>query len=366
MRRNRPFQAAALLALALTSLSAAGAPRPGVDWPSFRGIAARGVGDGKPTPTTWSMTTGAGVKWKTPIAGLGHSSPIVWGDLVCVSTATSDGEAEPEGRPLRRHRAVVDDTTEKPGRCICLDKKTGRVDGGARAAPRRAGRQAPHEGHARELHARDRRRAHRRVPRIRRPARARHAAASRSGRRTSACWSPATSCFRPRSGDSRARRSSTTGASSCRPTSSRDPSSPRSTRRPATEIWRTRAGRRPDLEHADGVIRDRPAQVIVNGWRHIGGYDLKTGKELWKMKGGGDIPVPTPIVAPWADLHHERARPGVADLRHQADRDRRHLARGRYARRTSTSSGARTAKGPTCRRRSSTATTCTSAATTAS
>ena len=36
-------------------------------------------------------------------------------------------------------------------------------------------------------------------------------------------------------------------------------------------------------------------QVVVNGWKHIGGYDLKTGKELWSLKGGGDIPVPTPV-----------------------------------------------------------------------
>ncbi|NIR53162.1 PQQ-binding-like beta-propeller repeat protein, partial [candidate division KSB1 bacterium] len=27
------------------------------------------------------------------------------------------------------------------------------------------------------------------------------------------------------------------------------------------------------------------------------GYDLETGKELWKLSGGGDIPVPTPVVA---------------------------------------------------------------------
>ena len=35
--------------------------------------------------------------------------------------------------------------------------------------------------------------------------------------------------------------------------------------------------------------------MIVNGWKHIGGYDLETGKEVWRMTGGGDIPVPTPI-----------------------------------------------------------------------
>jgi outer membrane protein assembly factor BamB len=35
----------------------------------------------------------------------------------------------------------------------------------------------------------------------------------------------------------------------------------------------------------------------VNGWKHIGGYDTKTGKEVWKLTGGGDIPVPAPVVA---------------------------------------------------------------------
>jgi outer membrane protein assembly factor BamB len=39
------------------------------------------------------------------------------------------------------------------------------------------------------------------------------------------------------------------------------------------------------------------AQLIVNGYKHIGGYDLRTGKELWRLQGGGDIPVPTPVIA---------------------------------------------------------------------
>ena len=33
------------------------------------------------------------------------------------------------------------------------------------------------------------------------------------------------------------------------------------------------------------------------GYKHIGGYDATTGKEIWRLTGGGDIPVPTPIVA---------------------------------------------------------------------
>jgi outer membrane protein assembly factor BamB len=31
--------------------------------------------------------------------------------------------------------------------------------------------------------------------------------------------------------------------------------------------------------------------------RHVGAYDFKTGEEIWKLSGGGDIPVPTPVVA---------------------------------------------------------------------
>jgi outer membrane protein assembly factor BamB len=36
--------------------------------------------------------------------------------------------------------------------------------------------------------------------------------------------------------------------------------------------------------------------VIVNGWRHTGAYDFETGREIWKLNGGGDIPVPVPVV----------------------------------------------------------------------
>ena len=38
-------------------------------------------------------------------------------------------------------------------------------------------------------------------------------------------------------------------------------------------------------------------QIVVNGWHHSGGYDFVSGRELWRLKGGGDIPVPTPVFA---------------------------------------------------------------------
>src|SRR5262249_10133959 len=62
-------------------------PKPGVDWPSFRGIRASGVADGFQTLTTWDVAKKAGIRWRTPLQGLGTSSPIVWANRVCVTAA---------------------------------------------------------------------------------------------------------------------------------------------------------------------------------------------------------------------------------------------------------------------------------------
>ena len=36
-------------------------------------------------------------------------------------------------------------------------------------------------------------------------------------------------------------------------------------------------------------------QAVINGWPWIVSYDVRTGDELWRIKGGGDNPVPTPF-----------------------------------------------------------------------
>jgi outer membrane protein assembly factor BamB len=63
------------------------------------------------------------------------------------------------------------------------------------------------------------------------------------------------------------------------------------------EVWKTR---RDDTAtwSTPNVCLDGPRpQLVVNGWKHMGGYDLENGAELWRMEGGGDCPVPTPLVA---------------------------------------------------------------------
>src|SRR6187549_1910108 len=73
----------------LTAISCigAGAYLSAQHWPAFRGANAAGVADGTATAVKWNAGTGENVAWKTPVAGIAVSSPIVWGDRVFVSTA---------------------------------------------------------------------------------------------------------------------------------------------------------------------------------------------------------------------------------------------------------------------------------------
>ncbi len=53
-------------------------------WPYWRGPDANGMAVGD-APVSWSDTQN--IRWRTDIPGLGHSSPVVWGDRIFVTTA---------------------------------------------------------------------------------------------------------------------------------------------------------------------------------------------------------------------------------------------------------------------------------------
>ena len=63
------------------------------NWPSFRGANALPIAEDDPRlPATWSPTEN--VVWKTPVDGLGWSSPVIWGDRIFLTTVVSDGESQ--------------------------------------------------------------------------------------------------------------------------------------------------------------------------------------------------------------------------------------------------------------------------------
>lgn len=78
-----------LLTLSTSLLSAAPAASApaSVNWPEFRGAAAQGHSDAKNLPLTWSPTSH--IAWKTPVAGIGWSSPVVAGTRIFLTSAVS-------------------------------------------------------------------------------------------------------------------------------------------------------------------------------------------------------------------------------------------------------------------------------------
>ncbi len=79
----------AVLPAALSVLPSHHLAAPVPAWPSFRGPNASGVADGQNLPASWDVRTGQNIRWTVSIPGLAHSSPIVWGDRLYVTTAVS-------------------------------------------------------------------------------------------------------------------------------------------------------------------------------------------------------------------------------------------------------------------------------------
>ncbi|MEQ1908775.1 MAG: PQQ-binding-like beta-propeller repeat protein [Vicinamibacterales bacterium] len=100
---------------------------PPINWPSFRGPGGSGVADGQFPPTAWDAEKSANIRWRTPIPGLGHSSPVTWGDRIFLTSAVSS-LTNPEFRPggLRSDN-VSTDQSEHEWRVLALDKGTGKI-----------------------------------------------------------------------------------------------------------------------------------------------------------------------------------------------------------------------------------------------
>jgi outer membrane protein assembly factor BamB len=128
---------AVLVFLALASPSSAFGPSDSADgtWPQWRGPGGHGVSKETGFVTEWSASKN--LKWKTEIPGRGHSSPVVWGDRIFLTTSIK-GEPVPGGRKAQVHM----DFSNKPGyvhpdavdieffhkmETLALDAKSGRI-----------------------------------------------------------------------------------------------------------------------------------------------------------------------------------------------------------------------------------------------
>ena len=69
------------------------AVNPLAQWGQWRGPLATGAAPKADPPVEWSETKN--IRWKTKLPGLGHSSPVIWGSLVFVTTAEMTGAKKP-------------------------------------------------------------------------------------------------------------------------------------------------------------------------------------------------------------------------------------------------------------------------------
>ena len=275
----------------------AGQDPASTSWPSYHGRYGCGVADGFATPSEWNVESGKNIAWSTPIPGLSHSSVVVWGERVFVNTAVKDGVGPDELKVgLYGDIGSVEDDSKYEFRLLCLNKADGKLLWSKTA-----------------WHG---------VPAIKRHPKGSHAASTPatdgthvatffgseglyvytvagellwqknfgvldSGffRDPTAQWGWASS---PVLYEGRVyvqcdvQKGSFVAAFDVKT---------------GEQVWRTPREEVPTWCTPTVHVTDKRRQLILNGWKHMGGYDLDTGKELWQLESSGDIPVPTPVVA---------------------------------------------------------------------
>lgn len=270
------------------------------NWPGFRGPEAQGLASGK-TPVSWNADSGAGasrnIRFKVAVPGLAHSSPVIWGDKVFLTSAVSAKGDAPLKVGLYGAGDPADDNGLQNWVVLCLDKRTGKLlwQQTAQAA----------------------------TPKTKRHTKATHANSTpvTDGKRLIAffgsqgiysysldgklLWSKDLGVF-----DIGPQGYDLQWGTASSPVLYQEKVLVQCDQKKGSFLVALDAATGGELWRAnrDGVSHQSwstPAviaaagrtQVVTNGWPYIAGYDLATGKELWRLKSLGDIVVPTPILA---------------------------------------------------------------------
>jgi outer membrane protein assembly factor BamB len=96
-------------------------------WPSFRGPQASGVAEDQHLPDRWNGKTGENILWQTPIPGLAHSSPVVWGRRIFVTSAVSSDPKATFRPGLYGEGDASEDRSRHRWMIYAVDKDTGKI-----------------------------------------------------------------------------------------------------------------------------------------------------------------------------------------------------------------------------------------------
>jgi outer membrane protein assembly factor BamB len=268
-------------------------------WPQFRGPGASGIGSGNP-PVQWSGEAGNNVLWKAPIPGLGHSSPVVWGNWIFLTTAVPASGESALKLGLYGDIKSVENEGAQSFKLYCIERRNGKILWEQTALSQ--------------------------SPRVRRHPKSTHANPTpvTDGKyvvvlfgseglftydtKGKLLWQkdlgPLDSGFFMVPSAQWGFASSPVlhdGKVIVQADVQKDSFLAAFDIRNGKELWRTPRADVPTWGTPAVAPYEAPGgprqQIAVNGWKHIGGYDPRNGRELWRMAGTGDIPVPTPVVA---------------------------------------------------------------------
>lgn len=268
---------------------------PERQWPSYRGYMSSGILDNANLPDSFNVSTGYNIKWKIGIPGLGISSPVIWDDKLFLTTAISKSDKMGMKKGIYGEGMPVPDSSVHDWKVYCFDKFSGKT----------LWEKVAYTG----------------IPKIKRHPKSTHANASvaTDGKYVVAFFgSEGLYCYdfmgalvwKKNFGLLKAVAFDLPAAEwefgsspiiykgvvviQCDVLENSfvaafDVAS-------GTELWKTKRDDHPCWCTPNIYEENGKTMVVLNGYKHRGAYEFETGKEVWKMSGGGDVPIPTPVI----------------------------------------------------------------------
>ncbi len=268
--------------------------RPERQWSSYRGFMSSGVLDNANLPESFDPEKSVNIRWKIPVPGLGLSSPVIWDNKLFITTAVSQFDNQGIKTGIFGDGLPVPDSSVHDWKVICIDKFSGKTIW--------------------------ERTAFTGVPKIKRHPKSTHANASVAtdgnyvvaffGSEGLYCydftgkliWSRNFGILKAVAFDYPAAEwefaSSPViynGILVIQCDVLENSFLATYDLKSGKELWKVKRNDHPSWSTPNIYKNGTRTFVAVNGYNHRGGYDLATGKEIWRMSGGGDVPIPTPI-----------------------------------------------------------------------
>ena len=268
---------------------------PERQWPGYRGYLSSGVLDNSNLPESFDIQKMLNVRWKTEIPGLGLSSPVIWGDKLFLTTAVSKFDNQGIKPGIYGDGMPVPDSSVHDWKVYCINKNTGSILWERTACTG--------------------------VPKIKRHPKSTHAnpSVATDGKYAVAFFgSEGLYCY-DYEGKLIWKKNFGVLKSVAFDYNAAEwefASSPIIYKgvliiqcdvlensflaafnvKTGKELWKTKRDEYPGWCTPNIYKNGETTLIAVNGYKHRGGYDFETGKEVWRMSGGGDVPIPTPVI----------------------------------------------------------------------